>query len=92
MPSYYGTAKKTQHGEVVPAIVDAENCRIEWNFAKEMVVREHYPIGQIADLSKLLATHLRDEVQNFNNLHLFCLPIEQVVREASVHRTGLKKH
>ena len=68
LPSYYGTAKKTQHGEVVPAIVDAENCRIEWNFAKEMVVREHYPIGQIADLSKLLATHLKDEVQNLIRL------------------------
>ena len=71
--SYYGSAKKMQSGEVVPAIVDAEKCRIEWNFTKELVVREHYPVGQIAELWKLMATHHRDEVQNLIKLSQLAL-------------------
>lgn len=43
--SHYGSAKKTQGGKDVPAVVDAKKCRIEWNFVKELVVREHYPRG-----------------------------------------------
>ncbi|KAK2558034.1 hypothetical protein P5673_019602 [Acropora cervicornis] len=35
--AYYGTAKKTQSGDVVPVIVDTENCRIEWKFAKVLL-------------------------------------------------------
>ena len=71
--SHYGSAKETKSGEVVPAIVNAENCRIEWNFAKELVVREHYPVGQIAELWKLMATHHRDEVQNLIKLSQLAL-------------------
>lgn len=52
--AYYGTAKITQSGEVVPVIVDTENCRIERKFSKVLLVREHYPVGQIAELWKLL--------------------------------------
>ena len=71
--SFYGSAKKMQSGEVVLAIVDAEKCRIEWNFTKELVVREHYPVGQIAKLWKLMATHHRDEVQNLIKLSQLAL-------------------
>ena len=42
----------------------SKKCRIEWNFVKEVVVREHYPMGHIAELWKMLATHHSDEVQN----------------------------
>ena len=66
--SHYGSAKKTQCGKDVPAVVDAEKCRIEWNFVKELVVREHYPVGHIAELWKMLATHHSDEVQNLIKL------------------------
>ena len=39
-------------------------CRIvEWNF-----VREHYPVGHIAELWKMLATHHSNEVQNLIKL------------------------
>ena len=31
---------------------------------KELVVREHYPMGHIAELWKMLATHCSDEVQD----------------------------
>lgn len=62
--SLYGSAKKTQGGKDVPALVDVKKCRIEWNFVKEVVVREHYPMGHIAELWKMLATHHSDEVQN----------------------------
>ena len=62
--SHYGSAKKTQGSKDVPAVVDAEKCRIEWNFVKELVVREHYPAGHVAELWKMLATHHSYEVQN----------------------------
>ena len=66
--SHYGSAKKTQGSKDVPAVVDAEKCRIKWNFVKELVVREHYPVGYIAELWKMLATHHSDEVQNLIKL------------------------
>ena len=66
--SHYGSAKKTQGGTDVPAVVDAKKCRIEWNFVKELVVREHYPMGHIAELWKMFATHHSKEVQNLVNL------------------------
>ena len=66
--SHYGSAKKTQSAKDVPAVVDAEKCRFERNFVKELVVREHYPMGHIAELWKMLATHHSDEVQNLLKL------------------------
>ena len=45
-----------------------QKCRIEWNFAKELIVREYYPVGHIAELWKMLATHHSDEVRNFIKL------------------------
>jgi len=66
--SHYGSAKKTQSGKDVPAVVDAKKCRFGWNFVKELVVREHYPMGHIAELWKMLATHHSDEVQNLLKL------------------------
>lgn len=66
--SQYGSAKKTQSGKDVPAVVDAEKCRFEWNFVKELVVREHYPVGHIAELWKMLATPHSDKVQNLIKL------------------------
>ena len=66
--SHYRSAKKIQGGKDVPAVVDAEKCRIEWNFVKELVVREQYPMGHIAELCKMLATHHSDEVQNLVKL------------------------
>ena len=66
--SHYGSAKKTQGGKDVPKVVDAEKCKIEWNFVKELVVREHYPVGHITELWKMLATHDSDEVQNLIKL------------------------
>lgn len=71
--SYYGSPREMQSGEFVPAIVDAEKCRIERNFTKELVVREHYPVGQIAELWKVMATHHRDEVQNLIKLSQLAL-------------------
>ena len=41
-----------------------QKCRIEWNFVKELVVRDHYPVGHIAELWKMLTTHHSDEVQD----------------------------
>ena len=40
--AYYGTAKITQSGEVVPVIVDTENCRIERKFSKVLLVRGEF--------------------------------------------------
>ena len=61
----FGSAKKTQGGKDVPALVDAKKCRIEWNLnVKELVVREHYPVDHIAELWKMLTTHHSNEVQN----------------------------
>ena len=71
--SYNGSAKEMQSGEVVLANADAEKCRIEWNFAKELVVREHYPVGHIAELWILMATHQRDKVQNLIKLSQLAL-------------------
>ena len=45
--------------------LNRQKCRIEWNFAKELIVREYYPVGHIAELWKMLATHHSDEVRNF---------------------------
>ena len=59
--SRYGSAKKMQGSTDVPAVVDAKKCRIEWNFVKELVVREHYTVGHIAKLWKMLATHHSEE-------------------------------
>ena len=59
--SHYGSAKITQCSTDVPAVVDAKKCRIEWNFVKELVVREHYTVGHIAKLWKMLATHHSEE-------------------------------
>lgn len=66
--SHYGSVKKTQGSKDVPAVLDAEKCISEWNFVKELVVREHYPVGHIAELWKMLATHHSDEVQNLIKL------------------------
>ena len=41
-----------------------QKCRIEWNFVKELVVRDHYPVSHIAELWKMLTTHHSDEVQD----------------------------
>ena len=59
--SHSGSTKKMQGSTDVPAVVDAEKCRIEWNFVKELVVREHYTVGHIAKLWKMLATHHSEE-------------------------------
>ena len=48
--------------------VNRQKCRIEWNFAKELIVREYYPVGHITELWKMLATHHSDEVRNFIKL------------------------
>ena len=63
----------SESGEFVPAVVDTEKCRIEWNFAKELVVREHYPVGQMTELWKLMTTHRRNEVQNLMKLSQLAL-------------------
>ena len=91
--SHYGSAKKTQGSKDVPAVVDAEKCRIEWNFVKELVVREHYPAGHVAELWKMLATHHSHEVQNSIKLcqtHLCCLLIKMAVTEVLAHRIKLR--
>lgn len=45
--SYYETLKKTQPGEVAPAIMWV--LKMGWNFAKELI-KEHYPVSQIANI------------------------------------------
>ena len=75
--------------------MDVEKCRIEWNFVKELVFREHYPVGFIAELWKMLATHHGDEVQNliiisFFKSHLYCQLIQLAVKEVLVHRIKLR--
>ena len=54
-------------------------CRIEWIF-----VREHYPVGHIAELWKMLATHHSNEVQN---LIKFC----QVTLVLSTNMAGCER-
>ena len=87
--SHYGSAKKTQGGTDVPAVVDAEKCRIKWNFVKELVVREHYPVGHIAELWKMFTTRHSDKSKiwlSFIKSHLYCLLIRLAVKEVLAHR------
>ena len=91
--THYGSAKKTQSGKDVPAVVDAEKCRFERNFVKELVVREHYPVGHIAELWKMLATPHSDKVQNLTKLYQVALVLPTntlAVKEVLAHRIELR--
>ena len=48
-----------------------QKCRIEWNFVKELVVRDHYPVGHIAELWKMLTIHHSDEVQDYDQIYMY---------------------
>ena len=41
-----------------------KNAELNGTLLKELVVTDHYPVGRIAELWKMLTTHHSDEVQD----------------------------
>ena len=71
-----------------------QKCRIEWNFVKELDVREYYPVGHITELWKMLATHHSDEVQSLIKLCEVALVLPTntagCVKEVLAHKIELR--
>ena len=74
MLSHYGSDKETRSGEKISATVNPDQCCLEWNFVKELVLRELYLVGQNADLWKLLSTYHSKELPNLIKLAQIGLP------------------
>ena len=56
---------------------------------KELVVREHYPVGHIAELWKMFTTRHSDKSKiwlSFIKSHLYCLLIRLAVKEVLAPR------
>ena len=70
-----------------------QKCRIEWNFAKELIVREYYPGATLLNYGKcsLPIIAMRSEILlSFVKWHLYRLLIQLAVKEVLAHRIELR--
>lgn len=68
--SHYGKDK-----ENTSALVDASQCQMEWQYLKELVIKQQYPTGEMESLWRLIGTHHAKEVPNIIRLAAIALTL-----------------